>query len=33
MLAEELAGRKPNKAEHNRKLQALIGRGSGSIAF
>jgi hypothetical protein len=33
MLAEELAGRKPNKAEHNRNLQALIGRGKGSIEF
>lgn len=33
MLLEELAGRKPNKAAHNRDLQAVIGRGRGSIEF
>lgn len=33
MLAEELAGRDYNKSEHNRNLQALIGRGKGSIEF
>jgi len=33
MLDEELAGRRVNKAEHNRALQQLIGRSHGSIEF
>lgn len=33
MLADDLAGRPYNKTEHNRALQALIGRGRGSIEF
>ena len=33
MLAEELAGRRYNKAEHNRRLQARIGRGQGAIEY
>jgi hypothetical protein len=31
MLAEDLAGRPYNKAQHNRQLQQLIGRSAGSI--
>jgi hypothetical protein len=31
MLGEELSGRAFNKAEHNRKLQTLLGRSYGSI--
>lgn len=33
MLAEELAGRGYNKAGHNRRLQARIGRGQGAIEY
>lgn len=33
MLADELAGAAPNKAEHNRNLQAQIGRSRGSIEY
>ena len=33
MLAEDLAGRRPNKAEHNRFLQARIGRSQGAIEY
>jgi hypothetical protein len=33
MLAAELAGSDYSKAEHNRRLQAVIGRGKGSIEF
>lgn len=33
MLADDLAGAPYNKAEHNRALQELIGRGRGSIEF
>ena len=33
MLSEELAGRRPNKAAHNRALQNQIGRGPGSIEY
>lgn len=33
MLADDLAGRTYSKAEHNRALQALIGRGRGSIEY
>jgi hypothetical protein len=32
-FAMELAGRPFNKAEHNRTLQGLIGRGRGSIEY
>ncbi|UWR51465.1 DUF3883 domain-containing protein [Phaeobacter inhibens] len=33
MLSDELAGRKYNKAAHNRALQELTGRSKGSIEF
>lgn len=33
MLAEDIAGRPYNKAERNRRLQAVIGRPRGSIEF
>lgn len=33
MLTAELAGTDYKKAEHNRRLQAVIGRGKGSIEF
>ena len=33
MLAEHLAGRSYNKAEHNRRLQARIGRSHGAIEY
>lgn len=33
MLADDIAGRPYNKAEHNRHLQTQIGRTSGSIEF
>lgn len=33
MLSYELAGKKYNKAAHNRALQELIGRTKGSIEF
>lgn len=33
MLADDLAGRPYSKAEHNRTLQALIGRNRGSVEF
>ena len=33
MLANDLAGRRYNKAEHNRALQDRIGRGRGSIEY
>ena len=33
MLADDLAGRPYSKAEHNRDLQQLIGRGRGSIEY
>jgi len=33
MLSNELAGRRYNKAAHNRALQELIGRSKGSIEF
>lgn len=33
MLADDLAGRQYSKAEHNRQLQELIGRGRGSIEY
>lgn len=33
MLADDLAGRHYSKAEHNRHLQQLIGRGRGSIEY
>ncbi|CDO59435.1 FIG00989271: hypothetical protein [Candidatus Phaeomarinobacter ectocarpi] len=33
MLQSELAFRSYNKAEHNRQLQSLIGRGRGSIEY
>lgn len=33
MLADDLAGRQHSKAEHNRQLQELIGRGRGSIEY
>jgi hypothetical protein len=33
ILLEELSGRRPNKAAHNRALQAAISRGRGSIEF
>jgi hypothetical protein len=33
MLADDLSGRPYNKADHNRTLQSVIGRGRGSIEF
>lgn len=33
MLANDLAGRSYSKAEHNRALQKLVGRGRGSIEY
>ncbi len=33
MLADDLTGRPYSKAEHNRALQQLIGRGRGSIEY
>ena len=33
MLADDLAGRPYSKAEHNRNLQARVGRSRGSIEF
>jgi hypothetical protein len=33
MLQDDLAGRPYSKAEHNRQLQAQIGRGRGAIEF
>ena len=33
MLADDIAGASYNKAEHNRRLQAVIGRQRGSIEF
>ena len=33
MLADDLAGRRYNKAAHNRALQGRIGRGYGSIEY
>lgn len=33
MLADDIAGRSYNKAEHNRELHAAIGRSRGSIEF
>ena len=33
MLTDDLAGRPYSKAEHNRNLQARIGRSRGSIEF
>lgn len=33
MLAADLAGRRYSKAEHNRRLQAAVGRGRGSIEY
>ena len=33
MLADDLAGRFYNKAEHNRMMQARLGRGRGSVEF
>src|SRR5690606_27288413 len=33
MLAEEVVGRAYNKAEHNRNLQARIGRSRGAIEW
>lgn len=33
MLAADLSGRAYNKADHNRRLQSLIGRGRGSIEY
>jgi hypothetical protein len=33
MLADDIAGRPYSKAEHNRKLQAVIGRPRGSIEY
>ncbi|MFN3591535.1 DUF3883 domain-containing protein [Thermaurantiacus tibetensis] len=33
MLADDVAGRPYNKAEHNRALQARMGRSKGSIEF
>jgi hypothetical protein len=33
MLADDLAGRPFGKAEHNRRLQAVIGRPRGSIEY
>lgn len=33
MLADDIAGRSYSKAEHNRRLQAVIGRPRGSIEY
>ena len=33
MLAEDLAGHRYNKAEHNRRLQSHIGRSKGAIEY
>jgi hypothetical protein len=33
MLAADLAGRRYNKAEHRRRLKAVIGRSDGAIEF
>ena len=33
MLADDVAGRPYNQADHNRALQSKIGRGKGSIEF
>lgn len=33
MLADDIAGRAYNKADHNRRLVAMIGRSKGSIEF
>ena len=33
MLSDDLSGRSYSKAEHNRALQHLIGRGRGSIEY
>ena len=33
MLADDIAGRAYNKAEHNRLLQAMSGRSRGSIEY
>ncbi len=33
MLADDLSGRSYTKADHNRGLQALLGRSKGSIEF
>jgi len=33
MLANDIAGRPYSKAEHNRLLQAIIGRPRGSIEY
>jgi hypothetical protein len=33
MLAADIVGRTYSKAEHNRRLQALIGRPRGSIEY
>ena len=33
MLADDLAGRRPNKAEHNRQLRTRIDRSRASIEF
>jgi hypothetical protein len=33
MLADDIAGRPYSKAEHNRKLQAVIGRPRGSVEY
>lgn len=33
MLADDIAGRHYNKAEHNRRVQAITGRKRGSIEF
>src|SRR5262245_40068798 len=33
MLADDVAGRRYNKAQYNRRLQERIGRGHGSIEY
>ena len=33
VLADDVAGKPYNKAEHNRVLQSKLGRGKGSIEF
>ena len=33
MLSDDLSGQPYSKAEHNRALQQLIGRGRGSIEY
>lgn len=33
MLADDIMGRSYSKADHNRRLQAVIGRPRGSIEY